>query len=455
MSLLTKFSIFVTLLIIAVVASISFFIFVSQRQLLEIEMHDSRTKSIKNVAQIAKESVITKDDLLLLNYLTLVKNTTKTLVSYAVVDDNKIIIAHSDAEYIRKKMAPPLPEDNNILSLSESVVVGNRTIATVFMNYSVPELKSIIKKQLVHTGNRILIIGGLTLLAGIFVSLVFAHTLTSPVMKLAEGARHIGRGNLNTRLDIKTNDEIGHLAREFNNMAEKLLELDRMKDDFVSSVTHELRSPLGAVESYVNLMLDNKTELEERGRDHLIRIKNNTARLGRFIDDLLDVAKIERGAMVIKKEPVSIVALIQETAGFFNLQARQQDIELKTKIQDGLPTVHADPDRIRQVLINLISNALKFSDKGGEIKIEAKMADAEDGLEVCISDSGVGIPAEELDNIFDKFHQVQAVIEKTKGHRGTGLGLSIAKGIVESHGGKVRVESKPGKGSRFYFTLPV
>ncbi|MEW6042458.1 MAG: HAMP domain-containing sensor histidine kinase, partial [Elusimicrobiota bacterium] len=348
MSILTKFSIFATLLILLVVSSISLFIFVSQRRLIIDDLEAQRENAIAGVVSIAKESILTRDDILLLNYVNFIKKNTRALLTCMVVDNKNFIIAHSNPEYLRKKIGETivLPGGKKIvveayslepffeptIRMSVPVMVGTKKIAKVHMEYSNKALRKIINDNLILIGNKIMLSGGITLLLGIFISYVFAHTMTGPVLKLAEGAHLIGEGNLDTKLKLKTHDELGYLAEEFNKMAQKLKELDRMKDDFVSSVTHELRSPLAAIESYVNLMLDNPQELLNKGSEHLIRIKNNTARLGRFIDDLLDVAKIESGTMFIKKEKINIYPVLLEICSFFQLPAREKGIKLEMNL---------------------------------------------------------------------------------------------------------------------------
>jgi signal transduction histidine kinase len=455
-----------------VVSSVSLFIFVSQRRILIDDLEAQRQNTIQSVAGIARESILTRDDILLLNYVSFVKKMTKALVSCAVVDSKNFIVAHSNPEYLRRKTGETvvtpdgkrtvidvyLPEKPGAktLKISLPVVVGTKRLAGVYMEYSISELQRLVENNLIQLGNRIVLGGGITLLIGVLAAYAFAHTLTKPVLQLAEGTRLIGEGNLDTTIRIRTSDEIGYLAREFNKMAQKLKELDRMKDDFVSSVTHELRSPLAAVESYVNLMLDSPQELQNRGREHLIRIKNNTARLSKFIDDLLDVAKIESGTMYIKKEKINIVSIIQEVSALFLLPAQEKGINLESKIETGLPLISADSDRIHQVLINLISNALKFTPAGGKIIVESKIQDKPPkSVFVSVTDTGPGIAKEDAGMIFQKFYQVRSTVDKAKGLKGTGLGLDIACGIVESHGGEISVESEIGKGSKFYFTLPI
>ncbi|MDI6641930.1 MAG: HAMP domain-containing sensor histidine kinase [Elusimicrobiota bacterium] len=461
MLLRTKLSIFASIIVIFVVLLVSIFIFIAQRRLLLRDLYEERNREIQSLVAITKESITSKDDLLLLNYIGLLKRTSRMFAKCAVLDKNNIVIAPADSKFLRHKVEDLnliLGDETGVLRFTSPVILANETIATAIVDYSQDRINKIIREALSKITNRILLAGGIALLIGIAVAFIFAHTMTKPIMKLAEGTKLIGSGNLETKIYINTGDELEYLAKEFNKMTEKLKELDEMKSDFVSSVTHELRSPLATIESYVNLMLDSEDELIKGGRVNLIRIKDNTARLGKFIDDLLDVAKIERAEMFIRKEKMYIYPLVQEVSALFYLPAKDKNIKLKTVIADGLPVIYADPDRIRQVLINLLSNALKFTPPGGLVTIEAKLQDRNSVL-FTVSDTGVGIPASKLEKIFGKFYQVKETLPQIQTQsgilKGTGLGLSVAKGIVELHSGKIWAESELGKGSKFYFLLPV
>jgi len=197
-------------------------------------------------------------------------------------------------------------------------------------------------------------------------------------------------------------------------------------------------------------------EFAKTGVQDLTIIKNNAIRLSHFINDLLDTARIERGQMEIEPGLVDVSSLITEVVAIFMPNAEKEKIDFRMELPSDLPKVSADGDRIRQVLTNLISNGIKFTPSGGTVSISAeKMIESPEFIQVRVRDTGVGIPADDLDRIFDKFHRVKEFREKVKRGKGTGLGLFIVKNIVELHGGKVWAESKLGEGSTFFFTLPV
>jgi len=204
---------------------------------------------------------------------------------------------------------------------------------------------------------------------------------------------------------------------------------------------------------YVDLFLEGAAgELTEKAKKFLKIMERSSNRLSRFIDDLLDMAKIERGKMEIKKESLEILPIVSETVELIKPQADEKDIEIAMNIPDNLPLVSVDGDRTRQIITNLLSNSVKFTPEKGKISI--KIQDEKECLQLSLSDTGIGIPPEQIRKIFDKFEQVKEVRERVKGPRGTGLGLAIVKSLVEAQGGKIWVESEVDKGSTFYFTLP-
>jgi len=277
--------------------------------------------------------------------------------------------------------------------------------------------------------------------------------MTKPIKQMAKGAELIGQGKLDTEISVKGKDELGSLARDLNKMSRQLKEIDQMKSDFLASVTHELKSPLTSLIMYIDLFLQGAAgTLNEKAKKFLKIMERNSNRLSRFIDDLLDMAKIERGKMEIKKEPLEILPIVSETVELMKPQADEKDIEIAINIPDNLPLVFVDGDRTRQIITNLVSNSIKFTPEEGKISI--KIQDDKEYLQVSISDTGIGIPPEQINRIFDKFEQVREVRERVKGPKGTGLGLAIVKSLVEAQGGKIWVESELDKGSTFYFTLP-
>ncbi len=234
----------------------------------------------------------------------------------------------------------------------------------------------------------------------------------------------------------------------------KQKELDRLKANFVASVSHELRTPLVAIEKSVILILSKAAgEISENQERFLTIAARNLKRLTILVNDLLDLSKLEAGKMQVKCRFSSLNQVINDSVESFSNWAKAKSIDLEKKIQEGLPEINMDPDRIIQVLNNLIGNAIKFSTDNGKIVVEAMLYKEDQQIEVSVSDNGIGINKEDLPKIFDKFFQVGERISTDL--NGTGIGLSIVKEIVELHGGTIWVESQKGVGAKFSFRLPL
>ena len=309
-------------------------------------------------------------------------------------------------------------------------------------------------------------------------SLLVARRVVRPLETLRNGVERIGGGDMNARLELKTGDEIEVLAEEFNKMTEnlreaysglekkvedrtrelafaneRLKELDRMKSDFVSHVSHELRTPLTAIKGAVDLILREVAgPLTEKQIHYLTRVRSNTQHLAGLINDLLDLSKIESGRIEVKSSRVSLSGLVREVVEGLRPVAAEKVIALEATIREQSILVWADRDKINQVLTNLIGNAIKFTPVQGRVTVSASR-NGDESVQVSVSDTGPGVPAEEREKIFAKFYRVA----ETNGEnsKGTGLGLAISKALVELHGGKIWVESEAGRGSTFSFTLPV
>jgi signal transduction histidine kinase len=242
---------------------------------------------------------------------------------------------------------------------------------------------------------------------------------------------------------------VARLARGLNDMTQRLRELDELKRTFVASVTHELRSPLGAIESYVKALLRDARGLSDDERRQLERVRENAARLAHFVSSLLDMAKIERGKLDFHPRLTDVAKVVEDTVLFLKSRAQEEGKALEYRGEPGLPSIGADPDLVTQVVTNLVSNAVKFTRPGGRVDVSLRRAGA--FLEVSVQDTGVGIPPEALPRIFAPFERVRNPLKAG----GAGLGLAISKAIVEMHKGSISARSEPGRGSTFSFTLPL
>lgn len=234
----------------------------------------------------------------------------------------------------------------------------------------------------------------------------------------------------------------------------KQKELDQLKSSFVSNITHELRTPLVAIDKSIALILaKNAGEISPAQEEFLSIAQRNIKRLSNMINDLLDLSKLEAGKMKINVQPSSIAYVIEESTGALVNWSKTKSITIEKKIENGLPGINIDPDRIIQVLTNLIGNAIKFTPNSGNITVGASLHGEGKEVMISVEDNGVGISKEDLANIFSKFYQAGERVASDI--NGTGIGLSIVKEIVELHGGKIWVESQKDAGAKFIFTLPL
>ncbi len=226
--------------------------------------------------------------------------------------------------------------------------------------------------------------------------------------------------------------------------------LEQMRTEFVSNVTHELRTPLTSISGFAETLLEGALEDPEAARHFVGIIKRESDQLGRLIADLLDLSRIESGKWQMRKEPVHLATLAAETVGRLATKAESLGVQLEITIADAIAAIPGDPDRLAQVFINLVDNALKYTPRGGRVTVSA--TDEERTVRVSVADTGTGIPKADLPRIFERFYRVDKARSRSTG--GTGLGLSIVKHIIDAHGGTIGVVSDTGKGATFTFTLP-
>lgn len=252
-------------------------------------------------------------------------------------------------------------------------------------------------------------------------------------------------------LEAKT-FELQQLNRQLEALNERLRELDQRKSEFVSMVSHELRTPMSAIQGYVDNMQQGLTgALTEKQRFYLGRIKFNIERLLRMINELLDLSRIEAGQIEIRSQPIVIAELVNNIIDGLQTVAREKSLNVHAVPPTDSLKVQGDQDKLTQIATNLIHNAMKFTPEGGDIRVEFQKR-TDDFVQICVADTGCGIPSSEVGKVFDKFYRGSSVASDAQG---AGLGLSIVKRLVELQGGSIWVESTPGEGSRFYFTVPL
>lgn len=299
-----------------------------------------------------------------------------------------------------------------------------------------------------------------TLLYFMAISLAFGFIVsiltTRQVHALRVGAARVASGELGARVPVQGADEVADLARAFNRMSTELSEssaqrdrLERARTDLVAAVSHDLRTPLTSIRAMVEAILDGVVAEPDAVQRYLRLIQQETEHLGRLIDDLFELARIESGSLELRLASVPLGELVAETVDGLQIQAEEKGVDLHVRCDPDLPRVTVDGPRVQRALVNLIDNAIRHTPAGGSVHVEVGRQNGQ--VQVAVVDTGEGIAPEDQPHVFDQFYRGEKSRSRQSG--GAGLGLAIARGIVEAHRGNIRVESAPNRGSRFVVTL--
>jgi len=342
----------------------------------------------------------------------------------------------------RRQFAPEL--GTYVVAVGVPSMSGGQVAGAVVLFSPLNELEGILAQ-----GRRVVWLSGAVLVLLAFIVVYFvSHRLTRPLVRVSRAAEAMAGGSEVADLEESGRDEIARLVRSFNNLKNRLQQMEKMRRELIAGVSHELRTPLAAIRGFVQGMLDDVIPPRERPRC-LALVLQETNRLTAMTNDLLEMARLEAGGITLQKERVDLCRLVRETAELFAAQAGSKDIAFAVDGCEQEMTVCVDSDRIRQVIGNLLSNAFKFTPAGGRVGIGVPGGGQAATVEVW--DTGPGIPPRELPLVFEKFYRVEKSRDAATG--GTGLGLSIAKSIVELHGGRITLESD-GKGTLARVELP-
>jgi len=301
--------------------------------------------------------------------------------------------------------------------------------------------------------NRSLMIAGVISFAlALLLVVIISRRILGPIEALTSATRRMERGDLSQRVDPKSKDEIGELAGAFNSMADSLARTEQLRRNMVSDVAHELRTPLTNLRAQIEAIQDG---LASASVETVASLHEETMLLSSLVDDLQELALADAGQLRLNRVDSNISDLIQQAVRSFEARAREKQIELVITGQADLPTVSADPNRIGQVLRNLLSNGIRCTPRGGRVAVSASAKGSSRGssIEVSVQDTGAGIAREQLPFLFERFYRTDDSRDRATG--GAGLGLAIVKQLVEAHGGGVSVESEVGRGSKFTFSIPI
>ncbi|MEE3419763.1 MAG: HAMP domain-containing sensor histidine kinase [Lachnospiraceae bacterium] len=282
----------------------------------------------------------------------------------------------------------------------------------------------------------------------LFLLLLFTLSVYRPLMKITEGAREFSNGNLNHRIQIHTSDEMGYLADTMNFMADELRKNNDYQKKFISNISHDLRSPLTSIKGFSEAMIDG-TIPPEMHEKYLKIISGESDRLVKLTREVLALNQMDSDQLALTMENFDINAMLKKTAAVFEGSCRKKKITIQLVLSGEVLLVNADPERIEQVIYNLLDNAIKFSDKNSAIKLET--TEKRGKIYVSVKDEGCGISREHLSKIWDRFYKADS--SRGRDRSGTGLGLSIVKEIITAHGQTITVVSTENVGTEFVFTL--
>lgn len=274
-----------------------------------------------------------------------------------------------------------------------------------------------------------------------------ARGMTTPLRDMASAARRMAQGDYRDRVTARSRDEVGQLADAFNRMASQLEGVEASRRELVANVSHELKTPITALQAHLENLLDG---VEEPNMDVLALMLGQCERLARLVEQLLDLSRLESGDVPLDLEPVPLGPLVDQVAAEVGVARADRDVVVLNDVGAGLPPLRADRERLHQVLFNLLDNAFRFSPAGGTVTVGAHMENG--SCSISVEDAGAGIPEEHLPRVFERFYRVDTSRARRDG--GTGIGLAIARSVVEAHGGRIWAEQGGHGGATFRFVVP-
>ncbi|MCL5734217.1 MAG: ATP-binding protein [Actinobacteria bacterium] len=296
--------------------------------------------------------------------------------------------------------------------------------------------------------NQAVLWGGLAaLMAAVIASFLVSGWITRPLLHMAEVAHRIAGGDYAERVDYESDDDIGRFAGAFNNMAGQLQKTEEVRRELLGTVLHEIRTPLATIGGYMQGLMDGVIPAEPETYE---LVRKEASRLGRILKEVERLSRLEAGAEAIRPQRLNVAGAVEGVASALRPLLAQSELDVSVNVVDRQLEVWADPDKFAQILGNLLSNSLRYIAAGGRVGVTAQARDS--AIAFTVEDNGRGIPAEDLPHIFERFYRVDKSRSQAGG--GSGIGLAVVKALVQQMGGSISVESKPGKVTRFTFSLP-
>ena len=352
--------------------------------------------------------------------------------------DGMVVVAGGQYE-TGQKVAP------SVLSKGTPIDGGGRTVGTVFSTGQQSEPSPLENRYLSRVIQSLLVaaLGGAVI--ALLLGLLIARNLTRPLRRLTEATQSMAAGNMEERVVEGSRDELGELARAFNQMSADLARANQSRRQMTADIAHDLRNPLTVIGGYLESLQDGKLDPTP---ERFATMRAEVDHLQRLVDDLRTLSLADAGELSLRREPVEPAVLLGRVAAAFGHAAGEEGIRLVVSVQAGARPAALDPERIEQVLRNLVDNALRHTPSGGRVGLSAEWAS--EVLRIGVTDTGVGISPEDLPHVFERSYRA----DSSRSGSESGLGLAIARSIVELHGGSIRAESTPGQGSRFILEIP-
>jgi signal transduction histidine kinase len=439
------FRLALTFAVIILVTVLTIYLFVSERIAIEIEDY-SRISTGYRLHQIRSSL-----------YLFYIENSSWDGVQSVVQDTarvsgTRIILVAVNGTIVGDSRKPEL-RGTNYTGSSESPLelIWNEELVGKAYIISDPAAEPYVAPflRLSASINRSLLLGGsLAIAIALLLTFVLSRRMTSPIGALARAARRLGRGDLSQRVQLQGEGEVAGLAQAFNSMAADLEYIEQLRRNMVADVAHELRTPLSNIQGYLEAIRDGMIEADAAV---IHSLGEEASLLSRLVNELQELSLAEAGELKLVYQAEDVANLVKQAVAPWEPQMAAKDISLSLDLPDNLPLVNIDWQRVNQVLHNLLENAVAHTAEGGSINVTASAEGK--WVEVNVSDTGEGIPAEDLPYVFERFYRVDKSRARATG--GSGLGLTIAKRLVEAHGGTITVQSELGRGSRFSFTVPI
>jgi two-component system, OmpR family, sensor histidine kinase BaeS len=361
---------------------------------------------------------------------------------FGLADVNGIVIVSVDPSSPAGTLLP-----QQVISSGTAVKVNGKTVGTILTARQISQFRPAESRYLNRTYNALLYASLAAFGVAILIGILLARTLTRPIKALTNAAEGMAAGELEQQVQVKSRDEIGQLAKSFNQMSAEVVRVNRQRRQLTADIAHDLRTPLTVIAGYIESMRDGVLKPTP---ERMTLIYSEIERLQKLVDDLKVLSLADSGELPLHRQILAPDYLLKQAAELFSHTARKQKVALKVESGQDLPEISVDEARMMQVLGNLVTNALRYTSSGGKIILSAQAANQ--AVRISVKDNGSGIPPEELPFIFDRFHRADKSRHSDNGE--SGLGLAIVKAVVESHGGRVWAESTPGMGTSIHLDFP-